>query len=166
MDKKNFKTGDIIAFKTKGFWYNPLTWISWFIRKIAKIEYNHVGVVVKIHNVLFIYEAVDKGFLPKKLSDKLKEKRIKDYIILRTEFIPKDFSKKATKLLGTSYDFKGLLWNQLILNITGEWIGRKTNQQDKLYCYEAVFYLYKEIFPEWWKEHPKNLFKNKNFNII
>jgi len=77
---KNVRTGDIIAFKTKAIWYNPLTWLGPIIRKIAKIEYNHVGVIVELYNKPFVFEAIDKGFLPMSFEEKIKDKKhIKKY---------------------------------------------------------------------------------------
>jgi hypothetical protein len=85
---KNVRTGDIIAFKTKAIWYNPLTWLGPIIRKIAKIEYNHVGVIVELYNKPFVFEAIDKGFLPMSFEEKIKDKEhIKDFVILTIKCI-------------------------------------------------------------------------------
>jgi len=163
------KTGDIIAFKTKALWYNPLTYLGPIIRKIAKIKYNHVGIVIELYNKKFIFEAVDKGFLAKSLDEKLNDKKhIKSYKVLIPiyKFNENTLREEAIDLLSNKYDFKGLLFNQLILNLFNVWIGRNNNQKNKLYCYEAVFFLHREIFPDWWKTKPQEIFNNKNFEIL
>lgn len=169
MNIRTLQIGGIVAFKTKAIWYNPLTWLGPIIRKIAKIEYNHVGIICKINGELFLAEAINKGFMPTNLEEKLKtDKHIKDWCVLRPvyEFDKFKLNKECISLLGNKYDYKGLLWNQLILNLFGIWIGRKNNQQDKLYCYEAVFYLHRQVFPKWWMMRPEKLFNNKNFEKL
>jgi hypothetical protein len=132
------KTGDIVFFRTKLCWYKPASWLAYAIRKIAKIDYNHTGVLVRVWDEPFIIEALGRGILTSPL-----EKRIdsKDIRICRPnrDIDESVYAKKAVSFLSTKYDIIGLIFHQLIWNLFSIWIGaKKAEAKKRMYCYEYV----------------------------
>ncbi len=153
------QTGDIVFFRTKFDANNPMSWVSTAIRPIAKIKRNHVGLVGENWKKYYLFESIERGFLPSPLLRRIQGK---DILIKRPKFTinEKDFNIRLNDLAGvTKYDFRGLLSDQLLLNVFHIWTGAKTEMEalERLYCYEAYWFLYKEHFlPEWWRQYPKD----------
>ena len=158
----DYKTGDIVLFKTKFKWYNPITYVSVAIRAITGYDYNHVGVVVSNWDKLFLNEAIEKGVISIPLEKRLKGQEI---LVLRdsSPIDEKKFAVEANSFLGnTGYDFSSLLVFQLIYQITNKWIGRKEeNATKRMYCSEYVAYLYK--MKDWWAVAPDAIGNDKRF---
>ena len=143
------QTSDIVFFHTG-------SWLARMIRKIAKIKYNHVGIVVHVWGVPMLYEAVGRGVICTPLDDRIKGQQIK-VCRLYKESDEQRYAVEASLFLGkTPYDFVGLLWHQLILNITGIYIGRtRTAAATSFYCYEYAAYMNRNEVPEWEKVIPR-----------
>lgn len=151
------ETGDLIFFRTRFKWYSPISWLSAAIRFFAKIEYNHVGVIVSVWEEPMVLEAVGRGITMTPLSVRLKKN---DTIIKRPikQIIEDEFAVEACDFAGhTRYDIIGLIWHQLVWNVCGIWIG--PDNEDKatksFYCYEYAAYLHRDLFPNWIKVNPK-----------
>jgi len=165
------ETGDIIGFKRPVVAGKPITYLSYSIRKIAKVQFNHVGVVVVViinrKETALLFEARAGGFMAVDLRNRLIDPEYtQQTIIFRPvykEFNQDTFINETLKLSGTAYDIRGLLLNQLVLNLADIWLGRKSGEIDKVYCYEAAFYLHRraKIFRDWYMSKPSVLFKNQ-----
>lgn len=167
MKIEDLKTGYIVGFYTPLKWYNPATWLSALIRLFADIKYNHVGIVVENWEVPFINEAVFKGVIPIEAKSRLKGKHVR-IAEVETDMLERQIAVRANSKLGrTGYDFSGLLFHQLILQLFGVWIGRKGEKAGKkMYCYEYVAWIYEEYFPEWWSINPKFIWGHPEVKII
>lgn len=169
MELNDFKTGDIILFHTPIKWYNPLTWVTPIIRFLTKNYYNHVGVVVSNWEVPFINEAIETGVITIPLKDRLNGKDIK---VLRHESglikSEKEFAVKANGKLGhTGYDFSGLLFYQLIFQLTGCWLGHTgKHAEDRMYCGEYVAWNYEHIFEKYWLTAPSDIDNSREFSTM
>lgn len=169
MNYSEFQTGDIILFHTPIKWYNPLTWITPIIRFLTKSYYNHVGVVVCNWGVPFLNEAIETGVITIPLKDRLSGKNIR--VIrhgsggVKSE---RGFAIEANDKLGhTGYDFSGLLFYQLIFQLTGCWFGHTgKHAEDRMYCGEYVAYLYRYIFEKYWLTAPSVIDSSKEFSTI
>ena len=160
METIKTRTADV-AFSRKEFsWKKVSSYLPTMIRKIAKIEYNHVGVIVFNWGVPMVNEAVGRGVISTPLKDWLIGKSV---IIKRFEGDIQEpvFAIEANHFLGhTPYDFKGLFWHQLVWNLRGKWIGPKgtKNAIQKFYCYEYAAYLWRSIYPTWVSVVPADFF--------
>lgn len=162
-----FKTGDIIFFKTKFKWHKPSTWLSLMIRKIARIEYNHVGIIVNNWYVPFVNEAVGRGVIPTPLSKRLRDSNV---LVKRPNFDidERKFAIEANSFLGyTKYDVIGLVFHQLMWNLFGVWVGTNSESMAKkrFYCYEYAAYLYRSK-TEWIRVRPKDFVKSEWMHTV
>lgn len=153
--ERKLQTGDVVLFYTKFVWYRPITWLAIAIRKIAKVHYNHAGVVVSNWGVLFLNEALGHGVKSIPLQKRLQGTEIK---VLRRA-VPKEeatLAILANSVLGyTPYDFKGTLLDQLRYHINKKkkWYGwlDVPEAEKRMYCYEYAMWVHSDIYPHWWK---------------
>jgi hypothetical protein len=139
------------------------------IRFITGFEYNHVGIVVKYLDKLYVLEAKARGFHPTlSLDNWIKEKseRGDRVAILRDK---NNSSKEAVygrleKIAGNNYEFLNLLFFQIIKIVTGRWLGSKDSST--VICSEAVAYAYKDYFDNPYEATPVEIFYNDNFKLI
>lgn len=132
----------LVGFKKRFCWYKWKTYLPYLIRKIADVDYNHVG-VVNTDEPEFIYEAIGKGVKKNHFIDVLKEHD--DFAFFKSiEKTDINISiKRMDENLNKPYDYKALLLYQLILNIFKKWIGKEI-QDDKFYCYEFAAYIFQK----------------------
>lgn len=163
-----FRTGDIILFHTKVRWYKPLTWLTAAIRFFSKSYYNHAGTVVINWDVTFLNEAIETGVISIPLKDRLDGKDIKVLRRKTMRVTEKVFATKANSKLGhTGYDFSGLLWYQLIFQLTGCWLGHTGKAAEgRMYCGEYSGWTHQDLFPEYWKTAPADIDRNEGFLTI
>jgi hypothetical protein len=165
MENIDFKSGDRIFVRGNLIWYKPMSWLSALIRFFAKIKYNHTGIIVSNWNETFINEAVAKGILANHIQE-LKGKYIRVDRCKQTIDVDY-FCKKANSKLGTPYDHKGLLLDQLIFQLFHKWTGHTHEfAESKMYCYEYGAWCYNWLFPEWWEINPVDYLNNDNFEVI
>ena len=166
MEHKDFKTLDILLVGSKkGF-------LPKMIRKFTKSKYNHVAIVVEYCGMLYVAEAVKKGFLPTyKLEDWIRGQKIKGNSVCvkrKPGFMTiKDKDKyyqRVRQITGARYDYANLLFFQLIKSVFRLYIGNKNRK--KVICSEAVAYVYLEVFPKWWKVSPDEIYKNEYFKEV
>jgi hypothetical protein len=169
LEKDKIQTGDILLYSSKGF-------IGKAIQFFTRSKVNHVSIAIEIWGEMYVYESIEKGFVPVKLEDSIKGK---DIFVLKPDF---KVDKKAISLLTTSmaghhrYDFASLLFFQVIYQVTkrvagkGLWIGRKdANASKRLYCSEAVAYIYNTlhgIMEKWWKYFPAMFLEEAKFRAF
>ena len=140
----------------KGLTWNPLTLLGWLIRLIARVKYNHTGVLY-YSGCWMLQEAIDKGVISKPLF----ESNAWHYY---THFSIEESEKKAqyqriALIEGFKYDYVGLLFYQFYLNIFDKWIGSAVHDGKKYYCYESVAYVFNID-----EKKPREI--NKHFIII
>jgi len=166
METINLKSGDRVFVRNTLVWYKPMSWLATLIRSIAKIKYNHTGVIVRNWGEPFVNEAIAKGIYPIPASKDLKGKyvRIDRY---KYDINEKVFCVKANTKIGNKYDFWGLLWHQLLFQIFHIWVGHtKEFAEDKMYCYEYGAWCFDWVFPEWWKIDPIKYLEHEDFEVI
>lgn len=143
---------NLVGFRRNFKWYKLNTYLPQMIRKIAKIEYNHVGVLFYVEGQYYVIEAIGDGVKVRTLSETCAEHD--EYCIYKYKNL-NDLDQNAQHArlsleidLAVSnnprkYDFKGLLFQQLAQNLFNKQIGRKV-QDEKFYCYEHAAYLFME----------------------
>ncbi len=166
------QTGDIVCFKRKFKIWNPMSWLSLIIRIITRVEYNHVGTVGKLYRKFMLFEALGPGVVINKAIRRIEDTKYTDkYRVLRRKSHVNNVQlvEEALELCGhTKYDIIGLIY-QLILNLTGIWVGpNRMRAKRRMYCYELVYYLHRDVeaFKFWNKLKPKELFKSEEFEIV
>lgn len=167
------QTGDIIAFATKFTLKDPVSILGPIIRSVAKVPYNHVGVIVNVWGIPMVYESVGRGFIATPLADRIKDKTyIKDFAYYQPlyDFNHITLAREATELLGkTPYDFKGLTYKQFMWNLFGVWVGSTDEEKAKksMYCYESMAYLHRrcKTFKVWFQVLPRLLHDSLDFKI-
>jgi len=165
----DIQEGDIILVHSKkGF-------IPKAIRYFTKCHYNHAAMVIKAMGELAVIEAVENGFIiTQSLDQYVKETPEKREILVKRPIMQHFSSIQSAyfnifNIIGNKYDFKSLLFSQLIWQITKEkkWKGKKDIKAAKrIYCSEACAFAYKDLFPEWWTVAPVDLFKSKKLKSI
>lgn len=161
------KTGDIIFTASKG-------WLSRTIRGFTNDEYSHAGVIVKLNSRPYLFEAQKQGLvivpitLEYLLHCKLRVSRFE-----AASVTPGEITVRALEAVGTHYDFKGLVLDQMFSQVWkklfNKWVWKGTRQkraEKSFYCFEFVAWLYKEKFPNWWKMDPEELIENKELTTI
>lgn len=162
----NLKTGDVILFRNKFLWYKPMSWLSALIRFFTKFNYNHVSVVVNNWDVSFSNEAIESGVEAFPCSDRLRNKKIMVLRAVAGVYEP-DFARRANSLLGvTRYDFKVLLWYQLIYQLTGKWLPNTKNnkKEDRMICSEYAAWCHE--LPYWYRYDPQDFDNNPYFKVV
>lgn len=162
METIDFKTGDLVFFRDSLSW-NPMSWLATLIRFFARVKYNHVGIVVFDSGDFCIVEAIGRGIVKRSLTDRLKGRKVK--IRRQKQPIP-TINGRALSMVGTEYDFAGLLWYQLIFQVSGEWVGYKSPEKAarKFYCYE--FAAWCVGWSQWWMVNPKEFLNSDLFTDI
>lgn len=138
-----------------------MSWLSAIIRFFADIKYNHVGIVVFVWDVPMLYEAVGRGIISTKFVDRVNDK---DILISRPipHIVEAEYARLASSFLGhTPYDVIGLIWHQLVLHVTGKWIGstNKDKAKKRFYCYEYVAFMNADSYEKWYEVKPKEFLK-------
>ena len=136
--------------------------------RFTKSYYNHVGVVVRNWDVPCLNEAVETGVNAVPLSDRLKKSDVK---ILRPKIVYMDERQMAvranSKIGHTGYDFSGLLFYQLIYQLTGHWLGHTgVHAEGRMYCGEYAAWCYVALFSNYWKTTPADIERSSDFNVV
>lgn len=152
-----FKTGDIILEYTPFNWKNIWTYIPACIRFFQGLytqglycPYNHVAIIVKIHEQYYVFESVANGVIYRRYKDFMKDTDNKNLLYLRPKFSFDDeiVKKKALENVGKKYDYAGTLFFQLIQQITDERVDLSPKdikkQIERFYCSEFVAYLFNQ----------------------
>ena len=198
LNNLKLKTGSIILFHKIGF-------LPFMIRFIANTDYNHAGIIVKNEDIYynkkelsdrnisiissntdqeqhkyFVAEALANGVklipLKNRLSDEKYSKKVRIYEPTYPQFSLQNFWNDLLFIAGRNYDYSNTFWVQLIYNLTGIWLGAKTEAEalKKLNCYEVIWYIHRrtktftEIDGKWWKSRVNAIIKNKyqEFKIV
>lgn len=146
----------LIGLRKRFCWYKPTTYLPYLIRKIAKIDWNHVG-LINTETPDIIYEAIGKGVVKSDYLNVLDEHDEMAFFRLEKELDIKVQLARINRSISSKYDFKGLLWHQLILNIFKKWVGKEV-QDDKFYCYEFAAYVFHRESA--WRVVPKEFIKD------
>lgn len=143
---------------------NPFTWLGAAIRTIAKIPYNHTGVLFFENGVWMIQEAIGKG-VKKQVWLESNAYNFYTHFVVQEIKEPKltvnEMLHRISFSEGLKYDYAGLLFFQLLLNVVKKWFGKKY-QDKKFYCYEHVAYVFG--FDNSFKVSPKEF--NKHFEVV
>jgi hypothetical protein len=152
IEKIPFRTGDIGLVHVKYKWYDYHTWLAPFIRLFDRVYYNHVFLIVEDNGIFYRFEATEHGIEKNLFIEKTTRDDNKISIIRPTfDITDKQFDQirsLSEKLKGTPYDWKGTLFDQLIYQETGKWIG-STNENvenKRFYCSEFVMFVYHIVF--------------------
>jgi hypothetical protein len=158
MEYPILKTGDIVLYRNKSV-------LAWLIRLFTGMRYNHAGIIVGT----YLFESLDKGIVKSPLFDNLngQEVLIKRFE-LSSQFHPEHIESVALHSEGVvKYDFKNLLFNQLIYRLTGLWVGKAST--NAMICTEFVARCYSphyEFGPDLEKISPKEIILNPDFFTI
>lgn len=131
------KTGYVIFVHNYLSLFKPASWLSYAIRLFTRTQWNHAAIVLTVGTDILIVEAKGKGVVATHFDIWLQKDR--KYSIREPRYMPDDIERKIASSLGKEYDFVSLLFYQVILRITGKWIGSTGMEaQHKLYCSELV----------------------------
>ena len=176
-------TGCVIGYYTPFHLLKPTTYISAVIRIFAKVKYSHVSNVVdNRHNEIGgieIHESIidknNNGYVSRSFEESIKGCNI---IILKPKYAGFDVSKftqRTYKLLNkTPYDIHALIYDELLLNVTGSSAAIdefKAEKSNKAICYKTVYFCHQEasVCRNWGIPLPKLLWSkeaSQEFEII
>jgi hypothetical protein len=124
--------------------------------------FNHIGIYVEIFGAPFIAESTLGGVQLTPIKEWARDYEVE---VKRNPRINIAFPNRLMKYQGhTPYDTWSLVWDQLILQATGKWVGKKKDKaKDKLYCSEYYALCDVETFPEWWKITPEDIYNKEGF---
>lgn len=145
--KKNFKQ------------YRPNTWLPSLIRYFADIEFNHIIVQDSKKNTFT--EAIADGVC---ITDE-ETLDLQDELCLYQYVNKIDYNKQVeslVKVIGNGYDFKELLWYQLVWNVTGKQFWGDKDKNDKFICYSLASYVF--LNDDYFKVKPKEFLND--FNVV
>lgn len=172
MDIRKIQPYDVILVHKKFVWYNIKTWLAKIIQIVSGSKYNHVAIVVKFYNELYVVESLACGtMMSAKLEDYINEEKYQ-YKILRYCNIKNPSLKELViynikTIIGKKYDFSSLVLFKLLQYKTGLWFGKRHEDAfDRLYCWEAVAYSYKFLFDEWWKINIQDIERSTYFDQV
>lgn len=153
--------------------YKPKSWdillVRWVsrlskaIRWFTKWMYNHAWVFVEIWGELFIIEAEKNWIRSKFRREEYSKREWREFAIIES---PDVEDKKVWMLcvpfVGVQkYDFASLLIYQPLYQLTGKWLGRKNNGENRFYCSEFAAYVRNKlfgIFDKWYSMSPQDLY--------
>jgi hypothetical protein len=165
------KTGDIILEHTKFRPFKvPVSIVSLFIRILTGCKWNHAGLAVRENGKVYVIDALGKGVTKREWSE-FRQPMNKDVSLWRVKSkyqyrTMAETKEEANSLVGIPYDIANLFIHQPILLLFKVWIGRIEQAQDKLACSELVAYLYRGIFPKWYRLNPVDLIKSGKLDQI
>ena len=165
------KTGDIVLEHTKFQPFKvPVSILSWFIRILTGSKWNHAGIAIREGGKVYVIDALASGVVKREWND-FRQPDNKEISIWRVK--PKyqyrtmaETKEEANSLVGIPYDLTNLFIHQVVLLVFKVWIGKIEQAQDKLACSELVAYLYRGIFPKWYRLNPVDLIKSDKLNQI
>lgn len=168
-------TGCIYCQKNHFNYKKLKSYLPALIQYFAKVQYNHVGILVEEQDSIWLYESIATGVVKTLFIDKIKNKTyITDYLILNPVY--RGFNKtlvgpECRFLSRIKYDFINLFVHQLLWNAFNIWWGAKNQSKalKRLICYEVVFYIHRRsntLKNEWWKSKPSHIYNNSEFQII
>lgn len=163
-------SGDILLVKSSGF-------LPRAIRFFQGCEYNHAATVVYLEGKRFVSEADKPGVIFTHLSKYTHSRRYSKLLILRPH---KEFTQAQTAAIieltidnagRKGYDFFNLLIAQAIKYITRGrlWIGANKRTGSRRFicgewCAYMCNYVNPEMFAEWWKVGPAELYNAAGFD--
>lgn len=163
MKTTELRTGDILLYRSSHF-------LARAIRFFTRGQVNHAAICLSIWNEMFVAESERPGFIPNKLADSIKGREV--WVMRYNKPInERSFALRISAMLGKHrYDFASLLFFQVWYAITGKWVGRRDSHASKrLYCSEAVAYIYNletGEMPEWWRYNPQMLWNQPGFTKV
>ncbi len=164
--KKPLKSGSVILFRKKGF-------MPFLIRKIARTEYNHAGVILHFRGKNYVAEALAEGTrvipLDHRLNDPDYSRKVRIYEPVYPGFDENVFWDELFSIVGKNYDFFNLLFVQFWYYTANIWLGPKTEKAAlrTLNCYEVVYYLhrraktFRQYQDKWWLAKVNDIIENK-----
>lgn len=158
------ETGYIASVHTPFNWFKPLRYISFLIRKVTGFYYNHNFIIYKLYDNYFVVESDIKGVVIKSLAE------VPDDLVLKIHKLNHRVEpKRITERIGkTKYDFRSLLFSQLISAYTGIWIGpsKPGKEFERFTCAEFVGWVLKRM--EAYKDTPADIFNycSENGTIV
>lgn len=166
LDLNTLQTGDIYVMHSPLVWYKPKSWLSALIRMFTKSYWNHAGIFVSDWGVIFANEAEATGIITSPAKDRFKGLTI----LIRRPKAPIDekmFAVKVNYKVGvTGYDFSGILFYQIIYQLTGHWLGTNSKEkaEKRMYCSEYVGWAYNT--DKWWEVVPRDIASSDLFEDI
>ncbi len=127
------------------------TYLSASIRYFDKTYYNHIGIIITIYEIDYVFEAWKRVILtPLDKWIAQTEKHGNEYKILDIEGNENYAREKALSMCGcTEYNYIGTMFYQLIYQETGKWIGSTGEEANKkVQCAQFVAICLKRDRPE------------------
>lgn len=153
----DLRSGDIILFRNNFIWYRPMTYLSAAVRFFTRCYYNHAAIVVLNWEQIEINEAVAEGVIGRPASKHLRRPHTEIKVLRsRNAVVERDICIRANSAKGAGYDFKNLLFEQVVYRTFGKWLGGSgTQEEDRMVCSEYVGWCYG--LDRWWLLSSKEL---------
>lgn len=161
---RDIQTGDVLTTNHPFRIDNPIRYTNAAVRLFTKSKWDHTAIAIRVWGRLYVAESLAKG-----ISITPFEKWCKDHIVMvqrcKLKFNEKQLATIAMSKQGyVGYDFGGTFFFQAIYQITGRWMGPKSEKraQKRLYCSEYVAWIYNMVlglFPEYYKVAPDEIGK-------
>jgi len=147
------QTGDIAMVHTPFNWRQPLTIISFLIRKVTGFFWNHNMTFYTVDGLVFVVESDISGVVIYPIYNINPSKIVKIYRLPD----PGDKNRLLSRIHKTKYDFRGLFIHGLVKEYLGIWIGPTCPgaQYEKFTCCEFVL---------WWRKQP-DAYKSKPSDV-
>ena len=165
------KTGDILLEHTKFQPFKvPVSILSLLIRIFTGSKWNHAGIAVRENGKVYIIDSLAKGVV-KRTWEEFRQPENKEVSLWRVKSnyqyrTMAETKEEANSMVGLPYDLANLLIHQFVNLVFKVWIGKVEQAQDKLACSELVAYLYRGIYPNWYKLNPVDLIKGDKLEQI
>lgn len=163
-DWRLIKTGDSLL-------VSGHSWLAKTIQDIQKAKWNHAGMFYWCYDELMVAEADRPGVVLTPFSEYINGKS--HLLILKPKFVcdGSEYGKFILPMLGKKrYGFLNLLVAQPIKFLTRGriWVGSNNENPKRFICGQYVEYVYNhfnpDMFPNWVRDAPLDLFKSLHFN--
>lgn len=147
------QTGDQLLVHNPFDWRQPLTYLSWIIRVVCGVYYNHSGIFVLIGDKFYVVEATFPRVIITEYTEWLKKyKRVIQIETIESNFTEAELQHRIISQVGKRYDWWSLVMILKYL-LTGKWRGHRGEQAAKrLYCFELVALVHDQA--QFWKIIP------------
>lgn len=166
------KTGDILLF-------SGTSELAETIQKFQSFEdeqsakYNHSGIIYISNYCIYVIEA--SYIQQHKIKAAVVITKLVEYLQTNCEILLLEskeqnydaiLEKELFKYVGTPYDYKNLTLYQIVLKLTGFFLGPKYKSDKKFICHEftqTVWHNVKGCFPNYYKGSVKDIFNSNHF---
>ena len=167
------KTGYIYIEKKKICFWNPISWITDFIRRFSLVKFTQAGILIIEDEEFYIVEPTTEGIKKTILKEKVADKKYnKDYAFIKPLYyyneddVIMSINSIHSEKLGIAELICYFLWHNFHIWSSDIKYGEKNNWIG----YELVWYVFSEqsltFRGNWWFSKPSWIFDSLEFDYI